>query len=147
MTDWDTETLAQKLKDNPDLAQANIKGVARKVANSGKAVGLASGKGKLSSGHKYRAIPTEYRGRRYPSKKQAEKAEELDLLKLAGKIKGFIEEVSFRLPGNSRHRVDFGVIELDNTVTWIEVKGRDLQMGKLKRRQVEELYHIKIKVV
>ena len=33
------------------------------------------------------------------------------------------------------------------SVEFIEVKGRDLAMGKLKRRQVEELYHIKVKVI
>jgi hypothetical protein len=95
---------------------------------------------------KYGAIRTEYNGKVYPSKKQADYARMLEALK-GKEIKSYIEEVAFRLPGGSIHRVDFGVINFDNTVSWVEVKGKDLPMGKLKRKQTEEIYGIKITVV
>jgi hypothetical protein len=87
-----------------------------------------------------------YAGKLYASKKEALKAQELDLRVKAGDIKGYLIQVPFRLPGGTSHRLDFAILNLDNTVTWLEVKGRDLPMGKLKRKQVEELYHITIKV-
>jgi len=96
--------------------------------------------------NKYHNRKTYCQGVLYDSKKEAEKAAELELLKQACKIKGYLTQVSFRLPGGVGHRVDFGILNLDNTVTWLEIKGRDLAMGKMKRKQVEELYHIKIKV-
>jgi hypothetical protein len=93
-----------------------------------------------------------YRGITFKSKKEASKCAELDLCKLAGEIKGYLMQVAFTLPGKTpsgrpiRHYVDFGVIELDDRVTWIEMKGRDLELGRLKRSQVEELFGITIQV-
>ena len=46
MARWDTETLAQKLKENPDFARANIKTIAGNSPAVSKKAGLASGKGK-----------------------------------------------------------------------------------------------------
>jgi hypothetical protein len=93
-----------------------------------------------------------YRGITFKSKKEANKAAELDLAKQAGEIKGYLMQVPFILPGKTksgrpiRHYVDFGIIELDDRMTWLECKGRDLELGRLKRAQCEEIYGIKIKV-
>lgn len=138
------EELEKILADNPDLEimpEGRVDG--RILAKRGmlQILDMPKLKNPVS---KYKAQRTSYNGKSYPSKKQARKAKELELLKQVGKIKGYIEEVAFRLPGNSVHRVDFGRIELDDKVTWVETKGRDLPMGRLKRRQVEELYHIHI---
>lgn len=96
---------------------------------------------------KYHAERTEYNGIRYDSKREARYAAELTLRVQAGEIKGFIVHVPFHLPGGAVHRVDFGVMELDGRVSWVEVKGKDLPMGKLKRRQVEDLFGIVVEVV
>ena len=102
---------------------------------------------------KYNARRVFFNGRWYPSYHQAEDAAKFHALWKAGKVRGVIEEVAFALPGKTDkdkafvHRVDFGVIELNGVVTWYESKGRDLALGKLKRRQVEELYHIKINLI
>lgn len=93
-----------------------------------------------------------YKGITFKSKKESTKAAELDLDKLAGNIKGYLMQVPFILPGKTktgrpiRHYVDFEILELDGTVTWLEMKGRDLELGRLKRAQVEEIYGIIIKV-
>ena len=153
---WTVETLAEQMAANPDFAKANVTALPERKPERmvgsmipppkrGKPSDFDVSKLKVQTS-KYKAQRTSYNGKVYPSKKQAKKAEELELLKSVGKIKGYIEEVPFRLPGKSVHRVDFGVIELDNKVTWLETKGRDLPMGKLKRRQVEELFHIHIVV-
>ncbi len=162
MTNFTEEEWAEYLRDNPEV-EARQQGQGKQgggiilpvSGNTPQDLRLAKVKGQ----NKYHIAPKEdriYNGRCYPSKWQATKAQELDLIKRAGKIKGYIEEVSFRLPGTftdrggrrrqASHRVDFGIIELDNTVTWLERKGRELPMGKLKRMQVEAIYGIRIVV-
>ncbi len=104
----------------------------------------------------------------YPSKKHAKYAAELALRKAAGEISYWLEEVPFKLPGfyedkkgrrrQVRHYVDFLVvfnlnnkeIELGEDVKvydLVEIKGRDLPMGKLKRKQVEDIYKVHITVI
>jgi hypothetical protein len=141
------EELDEMLERNPDLKRVQADSVVAWQAIPIDVVAQIKG---AQRKNKYNVSAKEdrtYGGHLYPSKKQMKEAITLDLERKAGKIKGYIEEVPFRLPGHSVHRIDFGIIELDNTVTWREVKGRDLPMGKLKRKQVEELYHIKIEVV
>lgn len=81
----------------------------------------------------------------YPSKLQAQCKQDLDLMQAAGEVLWYIEEVPFRLPGHAVHRVDFLVVT-PRGVRLIEAKGRDHPMGKLKRRQVEEIYGVKIEL-
>lgn len=58
-----------------------------------------------------------------------------------------MRQVGFDLPGGARHFIDYVLFYVDGTVEFVEVKGRDLPMGKLKREQVEALYPVEIKVV
>ena len=62
-------------------------------------------------------------------------------------MKFFLTRVPLRLPGGVKHFLDFVEFWTDGSTRFVEVKGRDLPMGKLKRHQVEELYGIKIVVV
>ena len=106
---------------------------------------------------KFHAVLVEAHERSFPSKKHYRFYCELVCRQKAGEIRYFLEEVPFKLPGvfmdkrgrkrHAVHRVDFGVCEKDGTMTWVEVKGKDIPQGKLKRVQVEDLYHIKIMVV
>lgn len=95
---------------------------------------------------KYHNVPAEYLGMRFDSKREAGVAYELELLKRAGKILTWIRQVSFPLPGGITHRIDFMVINLDKTVRFIEAKGCDHRIGKMKRQQVEEIHGIEIEV-
>lgn len=97
--------------------------------------------------HKFHAKPTEFRGRVYPSKAQARYAQELELRKRAGEVFFWLEEVPFRLPNGTIHRVDFEVFLTCGVVEFVEVKGYDTVLGKLKRELVESLYPITITVV
>lgn len=96
---------------------------------------------------KYRNVRTEYNGVKYDSKKEAEFAAQLDFHQQNGACLSWTRQVPFRLPGGVIHRVDFMVFELNGTVTLFEVKGLDLGAGKMKRKQVEELYQVRIEVV
>lgn len=97
--------------------------------------------------NKYRNVRTVYGGHTYDSIKESKYAQLLDERKKNGEIKNWIRQVSFDLPGGFKHRVDFMILNLDGTVSFIEVKGMDLPAGRQKRKMVEELYDIKIQVI
>lgn len=97
--------------------------------------------------HKFNARRTEHNGISYASKKEARYAQDLDLRVKAGEVIFYLRQVPLHLPGGVRYLVDFLEFRSDGTVAFIEVKGLDLPMGKLKRKQAEEIYPIKIEVV
>ena len=76
-----------------------------------------------------------YRNKRtgcYASKREAAYAAELGLLKLAGKVADWCEQVPVKLPGGSKYVVDFMVIDADGQVRFVEVKGVETAVFKLK---------------
>jgi hypothetical protein len=108
------------------------------------------------TGHKnkYGAVRTNG----YASKKEADYAAGLELAQKAGQIAFWLEQVPLRLPGGSKYLLDFvvftwnkGMRSEDRQGAWdiefVEVKGKDLPIGKLKRKQAEEIYGIYIEVV
>ena len=97
--------------------------------------------------NKHCAVLTECDGIKFSSKKEARYYQELRARQHIGKVKFFLMQVPFRLPGAAKHLLDFVEFWTDGSVHFVEVKGRDLPMGKLKRHQVEEIYGIKIVVV
>jgi len=118
----------------------------------------------IRSSSKYRNTRQEYTAsaghtRTYDSLAEKGYAEKLDLLLRAGEILSWVPQVRFDLPGGIRHYVDFmilrpltaldeaGGVRTELSVEFIEVKGFDKREGKNKRRQVEAIYGIQIKVV
>lgn len=97
--------------------------------------------------NKYNAKPTHVDGIRFDSKKEAEYYKQLKLIKENGALIMFLRQTPFHLPGGVIYRLDFMEFWASGEVDFIDVKGRDTPMSKLKRKQVEELYHIKIKLV
>lgn len=87
-------------------------------------------------GNKMRAVRTEYGGESYPSKKEARYAMGLDAQKAGGVIKDWRRGRSIFLKGadgtdllmpsgrRAYYRPDFEVLEIDDTWTLVEVKGR-----------------------
>ena len=94
--------------------------------------------------HKYHARATMYKGIWYASKKEAKYAEGLDS---RDDVDFWLRQVPFDLPGKARYLLDFMVFYKGGRWEFVEIKGRDLPLGKLKRRQTEEIYNIEIKVV
>lgn len=96
--------------------------------------------------HKYGATRCEQEGIKFPSKLEKDCYNVLKRLENQGLILFFMRQSGFDLPGGYRHYVDFCVF-LPYDVIFLEAKGRDLEVGKLKRLQVEDIYNITIRVV
>lgn len=72
--------------------------------------------------------------------------QQLKLRVKVGEVRFFLRQVPFYLPGSVRHVIDFIEFWTDGTVHFVEVKGHDLPMGRLKRKQVEAIYPITIEI-
>ncbi len=94
--------------------------------------------------HKFHAKKTEVDEIRFDSKKEAKRFGELKLLQRAGEVLFFLSQVPFRLSGKTVYRLDFLVFWKDGEISFEDVKGYRTETYKLKKRQVEELYPIKI---
>ena len=102
---------------------------------------------------KYHAVRQEIDGVKFSSKHEAKVYQDLRARQHLGEIRFILFQVPFLLPGvaengkRTRHYLDFMAIRTDGGIEYIEAKGRDLALGKLKRRQTEEIYGIKIMVI
>lgn len=96
--------------------------------------------------HKFNAVRCESDGIKFPSLLERSCYLKLKQMKKDGRILFFLRQVPFDLPGKSKHVIDYCIFTEENVI-FIEAKGRDLPMGKLKRSQVSELYNIEIFVV
>lgn len=88
--------------------------------------------------NKYHAKKTRYRGRTYDSQAEACDARKLQLLKSAGEIVDFFEQVSVDMapngPEKEAYRVDFLVIPSTGVPYFYETKGKVTQdFRRLKR--------------
>jgi len=96
--------------------------------------------------HKYHAVSTKKDGKNFDSKMEGRYYEQLKLRQLAGDVIFFLRQVPFDLPG-MKYVADFQVFLSDGTVEFIDVKGMDTPMSKAKRKAVEEIYPVTIKIV
>jgi len=107
---------------------------------------------------KYKAQPVVVDGIRFDSKLEAKRYGELKLLRIAGKIKYFLRQVPFWLPAGVIYRLDFLVVaDLPDwsgpaepgamIVHYEDCKGFQDRVSKLKIKQVESLYGIKVRLV
>ena len=97
--------------------------------------------------NKYNAVKTVVDGIAFASKAEAEYYRRLKDWQQAGLISYFLIQVPFRLPGNTKYVVDFQIFGPELDVAYLDVKGFDTPIGKLKRKQVEALYPVKIAVI
>jgi hypothetical protein len=97
--------------------------------------------------HKFHAIRTERDGQKFDSKLEARYYDTLKLLQKAGSIIFFLRQIPFHLPGGTKYIADFQVFHSDGTVTFVDIKGIDTPLSKLKRTQVESLYPVNIEVI
>jgi hypothetical protein len=93
---------------------------------------------------KYHAVHVEIDNIKFASKKEGRRYEELKALKHLGDVKFFLRQTPFHLPGKTKYLLDFMVFWKNGNVTFEDTKGMRTQMYKLKKRQVEEIYPIKI---
>lgn len=99
--------------------------------------------------HKYGAVATSVDGIMFHSAKEAAVYSRLKLLREQGKLDYFLRQVPFDLPGGVKYMCDFMLIwkhTLGITIEWVDVKGYDTPVSKMKRKQVEALYGVKISI-
>lgn len=95
-------------------------------------------------GNKYKNVRANYDGYTYASKKEAEYAFELDCRKKAGDIKNWGRQI--RIPlfvGKYKicdYIVDFIINHNDGSEEYVEVKGMELPLWKLKWKIFEATY-------
>ncbi len=164
MTRWNEKDWEQELKDNPGILKLNpaLKRELRdpEFANLDIFAELRAEKAMTfvsrppssilvsATPSKYRNRRTEYNGMLYASKKEAQKAFDLDLLKAAGEITFWLRQVNFPLLGKMVYRADFVTFAVigytQGGITWIvkviEVKGYQTEAWKLKRKLFAETY-------
>lgn len=91
--------------------------------------------------NKYHATSCIYNGIIYQSKKEAAYAQELDLRIKAKDIKSWKRQVKIDIRINGEHwrnyYVDFEVTHNDNSIEWVEVKGFETEVWKMKRDALE----------
>lgn len=96
--------------------------------------------------HKYHAKACELDGIKFASKLEAGYYLRLSHLKNSGEIVFFLMQVPFRLPGGVKYLCDFQIFWASGEVTFVDTKGVDTPVSKIKRKQVEALYPVKIEI-
>lgn len=96
---------------------------------------------------KHRNKPTERDGIRFDSKLEADYYDFLRVLRAAGEVLYFHRQVPIELPGSVKYRVDFLVFWTDGAVTYDDPKGKITPMFRDKKKMVEALYPITIRVI
>ena len=106
-------------------------------------------------GSKYGNIKTEYNGNSYMSKREANYAQQLDLLKKAknkaDQVVSYEVQVPYQIEINGKkickYLADFRVLYADGRIEIVDVKGYRTAMYRLKKKLVEATYGIEIKEV
>ena len=89
---------------------------------------------------------THVAGIRFDSKREAKYYEQL-LVRVAGKeVLYFLRQVPVHLPGGTKLVVDFLEFHADGSVHYVDVKGKETPVFRLKKREVEHQYPIRIEL-
>ena len=96
---------------------------------------------------KYHAKPIVIDNIRFASQLEGRYYKKLKLRQLSGDIKYFLRQVPLHLPGKTKLVVDFLIFENNGDIRYVDTKGFMTQVAKIKIRQSEALYPIKIEIV
>jgi len=98
----------------------------------------------LKKKHKYRAKTVKYNGNTYSSKKEANRAQELDLMVLSGEVKSWERQIRVPLHVNGKrigyYIPDFLVIDKDGNEWYEDTKGYATQLFKWKLKHFRAEY-------
>jgi hypothetical protein len=97
--------------------------------------------------HKFKAVRCELDGIKFPSKLEANFYLNLKLRQKSGEVIFFLRQVPFWCGGGVKYIVDFQIFLADGTVEFVDTKGMDTPLSIAKRKIVENLYPIEIKIV
>lgn len=96
--------------------------------------------------NKYGAVVTHVNGIRFDSKREAAYYERLCLRVQLGEVRYFLRQVPLHLPGGTRLVVDFLEVHADGSLHYVDVKGRETDAFKIKRREIQAVYPITIEL-
>jgi hypothetical protein len=97
--------------------------------------------------HKFGAVRCERNKIKFPSKLERSYYDQLNLRKQSGEVLFFLRQVAFDLPGGVRYICDFQVFLSSGEIEFIDTKGKDTPISIAKRKMVEDLYPLEIKIV
>jgi len=95
---------------------------------------------------KYNNHPTTVDGIRFDSKKEARYYEQLKIRRATGEVRYWLRQVPMHLPGGTRYVVDFLVFFRDphRDPEYVDVKGKVTEVFRIKKREIEAVYPIKV---
>lgn len=93
---------------------------------------------------KYGNVITTVDGIRFDSKREARYYEQLKLRQQSGEVHFWLRQVPMHLPGGTKYVLDFLVFLRDGSVDFVDVKGRETKEFRIKKREVEHHYPIKV---
>ena len=94
--------------------------------------------------NKYNARKTKIDGNTFDSIKEAEYYKELELLRKTGEIKWYCLQPTFILSEGVKYKADFIVLDKNNEVHVIDVKGFKTDVYKLKKKLLKNKYNIEL---
>ena len=97
--------------------------------------------------HKFGAKRCSVGDVKFPSRLEAKYFCQLKLRQQVGDVLFFLCQVPFLLPGKVKYVVDFMVFLTNGEIEFVDTKGKDTPISIAKRKIVEDLYPIKIKIV
>lgn len=95
---------------------------------------------------KYGATPTSVDGIRFDSKREAAYYQKLKARVAAGEVQYFLRQTPLHLPGGTKLVVDFVEFLADGRVRYVDVKGHETQTFRVKKREVEHHYPVRIEL-
>lgn len=97
--------------------------------------------------HKFGAKPTHINGIRFDSKIESKYYQKLLMLQKSGELLFFLRQVPIHLPGKTKLVIDFQEFWADGTVRFVDIKGVETEVFKIKKRQVEALYPFDLTII
>jgi len=97
--------------------------------------------------HKFGAVRCERDEKKFPSKLERRYYDQLKIRQASGEVVFFLRQIPFDLPGNVRYLCDFQLFLANGSIEFVDTKGRDTPLSIAKRKMVEDLYPVEIKIV
>jgi len=105
----------------------------------------------LPKKHKFNAVPVKEDGKYFDSTLEFNYFNHLKLLQKTGKVSFFLRQVPFELDLKntkiSKYFVDFQVFYTNGAIEFVDVKGKETVVFKMKKKMVEALYPITITII
>jgi len=96
---------------------------------------------------KYNAVKQKIDNILFDSQLEASYHCHLKILKRIGEVEYWLCQVPFILPGGKKYKCDFLVFYTDGSHEFVDIKGMETQLFKLKKSIVESVYPVEIKIV